>query len=107
MSLLTVQQQNKELILWNLITNLNFKHTRRTCHNLHEAIVRCKTHKSELKNGKEYKAIGCDKDGLYLVMDESYDCYFYRADIFEIVRDNYNILSHRSVYYNYHEQDVE
>lgn len=75
--------------------------------NLHEAIVRCKTHKSELKIGKEYKVIGCDKDGMYLVMDESFDCYFYRADIFEIVRDDYNILSHRSVYYNFHEQDVE
>ena len=80
--------------------------------NLHEAIVRCRTHKYDdmidgLRFGKEYKAIGRDKDGLYLVMDESYDCYFYPADIFDIVSDEHDILSHRSVYYNFKGQDVK
>ena len=80
--------------------------------NLHEAIVRCNTHKYDdmiagLRYGKEYKAIGRDKDGLYLVMDESCDCYFYPADIFEIVSDEHDILSHRSVYYNFNGRDVK
>ena len=80
--------------------------------NLYEAIVRCKTHKYDdlvagLRYGKEYKAIGCDKDGLYLVMDDSYDCYFYPAETFEIVSDEYEILSHQSVFYNYHGRNVE
>ncbi len=80
--------------------------------NLYEAIIRCITHKYDdmimgLRYGKEYKAIGCDKDGFYLVMDESYECYFYPADIFEIVSDEHGILSHRSIYYNYNGRDVK
>ena len=46
-----------------------------------------------------YKAIGRDRDGLYLVMDDSHDCYFYPPTCFEIVSDEYDILSHRSVYF--------
>lgn len=79
--------------------------------NYHEATVRCITYKhdnraSSLVFGKEYKAIGRDKDGLYLVMDESYCCYFYQADDFEIINDEYGILSQRSIYYNFHGRDV-
>ena len=40
-------------------------------------------------------------------MDESYDCYFYPADIFDIVSDEHDILSHRSVYYNFKGRDVK
>ena len=47
-----------------------------------------------------YKAIGRDRDGLYLVMDDSHDCYFYPPTCFEIVSDEYDILSHRSVYFS-------
>jgi hypothetical protein len=74
--------------------------------NYYEAVVKCKTHKYEdrvfgLKFGKAYKAIGRDKNGLYLVMDESLDCYFYPSDIFDIVRDDHGILKRQSVYYSY------
>lgn len=73
--------------------------------NTYEAIVRYTRIKHvyslrELQHGKEYKAIGRDKDGNYLVMDESYDCYFYPSDIFEIISDEHGILSKRSIYYN-------
>lgn len=65
--------------------------------NKHEAIVRCITHDYddeiiELLYGKEYKAIGFDTDGLFLVLDESYCCYFYSPDAFEIVDDPYGVL---------------
>ena len=71
-----------------------------------EAIVRCVTHAYDdelfdLNDGSEYKAIGRDKDGMYLVMDESFCCYFYEPDCFEVVEDNHGILSRRSVYYSY------
>ncbi len=74
--------------------------------NTYEAIVECLTHNfdSELfdvKHGKQYKALGRDKDGYYLIMDESYDCYFYPAGYFKIVDDKFNLLSHRTLYYNY------
>ena len=80
--------------------------------NNHEAIVRCITRKhddriSGLLFGKEYIAIGCDKDGLYLVKDESGCCYFYSPVDFEIVKDEFGILSKRSVYYNYYGRDVK
>lgn len=51
--------------------------------------------------GKEYPAIGRDKDGMYLVMDNSYCCYFYPPEYFEIVDDEYGILKEQSVYYSY------
>lgn len=75
--------------------------------NDYEAIVRCVTHKYEdvvagLTYGKEYKAIGRDKDGLYLVMDNSCCCYFYPPDLFEIVSDEHGILKKQSVYYSFH-----
>lgn len=62
-----------------------------------EAIVRCVTHKYDkeifdLNYGHEYKAIGYDKNGLFLVMDESYDCYFYPRNAFTIVSDPDNVL---------------
>lgn len=80
--------------------------------NDHEAIVRCITHKHEdrisgLLFGKEYKAIGCDKDSLYLVKDESGCCYFYSPHDFEIINDEHGILSHRSVFYNYYGRDIK
>ena len=75
--------------------------------NLHEATVRCVTHRFDemvtgLKFGREYKAIGRDRDGLYLVKDESSDCYFYSPDFFEIVSDEHDLLSHQSIYYSFH-----
>lgn len=79
--------------------------------NTYEAIVRYTRIKHvyslrELQHGKQYKVIGRDKDGNYLVMDESLDCYFYPSDIFEIISDEHGILSKRSVYYNLFGQDV-
>ncbi|WP_295088081.1 hypothetical protein [Ruminococcus sp.] len=79
--------------------------------NLNEATVRCITHKYdgsmlELKYGREYKAIGCDKDGFFLVMDESYDCYFYPPEFFEVIQDEKGILTQRSIYCNYKGRDV-
>lgn len=73
----------------------------------YEAVVRCITHNYEdiiigLTYGREYKAIGRDKDGYYLVMDNTYCCYFYPSDIFEIVSDEHEILTKQSVYYSFH-----
>lgn len=77
--------------------------------NTYEAIVRCIDpdfdDELEMLFGHEYKAIGRDKDGLYLVMDETYCCYFYEPDCFEIVEDTHAILSRRSVYYSYNGGD--
>ena len=75
--------------------------------NYYEATVRCITHDYDdelldLTYGKTYKAIGRDADGMYLVMDESYCCYFYPAQDFEIVDDPHDILSHQSCYYSYY-----
>ena len=74
--------------------------------NDYEAIVRCITHDYDdelfdLTYGKTYKTIGRDADGMYLVMDESYCCYFYPARDFEIIEDPNDILSHQSCYYSY------
>ncbi len=74
--------------------------------NTYEAIVKCVTHKYDselfdLTYGKLYKAIGRDKDGLFLVMDDSFDCYFYSPDWFEIISDEHDLLSHRSIYYSF------
>ncbi len=75
--------------------------------NNYEATVRCITHRYDQKlfdltYGKEYKAIGQDWEGLYLVQDDSKDCYFYRAEDFEIIDDPHGILKQRSMYYSYH-----
>lgn len=74
--------------------------------NTYEAIVECLTHNFDdklfnIKYGKQYKALGMDKDGYYLIMDESYDCYFYPAGYFKIIYDKFDLLSHRTLYYNY------
>lgn len=65
--------------------------------NKYEAVVKCIVHDYdndilELKYGKTYKAIGYDKEGLFLVMDESSDCYFYHKRCFEIMEDPNRIL---------------
>lgn len=77
--------------------------------NTYEAIVRCidpdEDDDFDLKYGHEYKAIGRDKDGLYLVMDETACCYFYEPDCFEIVEDKHGILSRQSVYYSFYGGD--
>ena len=74
--------------------------------NDYEAIVKCVTHAYDgelfdLNFGSLYKAIGRDKDGMYLVMDESFCCYFYDPNCFEVVEDKYGILDKHSVYYSY------
>ncbi len=73
--------------------------------NTYEAVVLCTTHAYDdelfdIKFGKTYKAIGRDKNGMYLVMDESYCCYFYEPDCFEILEDEHGILKTQSVYYS-------
>ena len=66
--------------------------------NTKEAIVKCVTHNYDaelfdLTYGKEYKAIGFDVYGRYLVMDDSCDCYLYLPKEFEIISDPHQILS--------------
>ena len=53
-----------------------------------------------LLTGNVYHAVGRDKDGYYLVEDESGCCYFYEASSFEIISDPDGILSQESVYYS-------
>lgn len=79
--------------------------------NNYEAIVKCVTHDYEgvsdgITFGKEYKAIARDSYGFYLVMDNSFCCYFYAPDAFEIVADEHGILNKVSVYYSYLEDRV-
>ena len=69
--------------------------------NTHEAIIRCITHEYDdelfdITFGKEYKAIGFDENNLLLVMDDSWDCYFYSRQYFEIISDPHNILDEKS-----------
>lgn len=71
--------------------------------NNYEAVVKCVVHDYdnelfELNYGKEYKAIGVNNQGLYLVLDESYDCYFYPSTAFDIVNDTHNILNKEKHY---------
>ena len=75
--------------------------------NNYEATVRCIIHRLDdliggLTYGEEYKAIGRDKAGVFLVKDDSACCYFYNPSDFVIVDDPYGILSRRSVYYSYY-----
>lgn len=74
--------------------------------NNYTATVRCITHKFDdslldIKYGKTYLAIGRDKNGMFLVKDESHDCYFYLSSDFEIIEDEHGILSRESVYYSF------
>lgn len=74
--------------------------------NFYEAKVKCITHRFDdelfdITYGKIYSAIGRDRNGMYLVMDESYCCYFYDSEDFEIIDDPHGILSRESVYYSY------
>ncbi len=66
--------------------------------NLYEADVKCITDEYDnklfdLNKGGIYKAIGHDKQGNYLVMDESCDCYFYPKDEFLVINDEHGVLS--------------
>lgn len=67
--------------------------------NLNEAAVRCNTHSFEgepfadLSFGKEYKAIGFNKDNQLLVMDNSLDCYFYPRSFFDVISDPQSVLN--------------
>ncbi|MDD4688689.1 MAG: hypothetical protein PHE51_02950 [Eubacteriales bacterium] len=74
--------------------------------NMNEAIVECLTHNFDdtlldIKYGRQYRALGRDKDGYYLIMDESYDCYFYPAGYFKIIDDKFDLLSYHTLYYSY------
>lgn len=79
--------------------------------NYKEAIVKCISKESkddllEIKYGNLYKALGIKKDErtnklAYLVMDESYDCYFYPSNYFVIIEDDYNILNESSASSDY------
>ncbi|MBM6967399.1 hypothetical protein [Pseudoramibacter alactolyticus] len=74
-----------------------------------EALVQCAVCRYEgdlpdLIADKVYKAIGCDKNGYYLVMDESWDCYFYPPDAFQVIDDPQNILCRQSIYYSFYNE---
>ncbi|MBR6030033.1 MAG: hypothetical protein IKP40_13190 [Clostridia bacterium] len=80
--------------------------------NSYEARIRCVTHRLDgliggLTYGEEYKAIGRDKAGLFLVKDDSACCYFYDPSDFIILDGPHGILAKRSVYYSYHGGDDE
>ena len=80
--------------------------------NDYEATVRCTTHRLDdliggLTFGEEYKAIGRDKAGMFLVKDDSACCYFYNPSDFTILDDPHGILTRRSVYYSYYGGDDE
>lgn len=103
---LHVRGEDGEITDFNLFSDFEVISDEDNLLNNYEAAVRCLTHEyenavSELTYGKEYKAIGRDKDGLYLVMDNSYCCYFYPADIFEVIEDDHGILERRSAYYSF------
>lgn len=79
--------------------------------NDYEATVRCITHRfdhmiSGVTFGEEYKAIGRDKAGSFLVMNKS-GCCFYNPSDFIIVDDPHGILTRRSVYYSFYGGDDE
>lgn len=63
------------------------------------AIVCCNTHNFEnepledLTFGKEYKTIGFNEDNQLLVMDNTWDCYFYSRKYFDVIEDPNSILS--------------
>lgn len=66
------------------------------------AIVECITHQyddnaEDLNYGKRYKAIGCNEHRFYLVMDESYDCYWYPASCFTVIDDPHHLLQQGSI----------
>ena len=63
-------------------------------------IVKDEPDPESLKYGKSYRALGCDKDGFYLVEDETGYCYFFEASNFEVVYDPYGLLSTESLYYS-------
>ena len=78
--------------------------------NDYEATVRCITHRLDgllggLTYGKEYKAIGKDAAGMFLVKDDSTCCYFYNPSDFVIADDPHGILTRSSVYYNFSKLD--
>lgn len=65
--------------------------------NTYEATVKCITHEYDdelfdLTFGHEYRAIGHDDYGQFLVMDECCDCYFYPSSDFEIISDEHGVL---------------
>lgn len=74
-----------------------------------EAIVRCVSSAGDdefgITFGKEYKALGVNKNGAYLIMDNSTDCYFYSKDNFEIVSDPCGVLDPETsgYVYDFHE----
>ena len=74
--------------------------------NDYEAVVLCVSDDHyylgiDLTKGCKYKAIGRDKHGFYLVMDNSCDCYFYPPEAFIILEDEHGLLSRTSVYYSH------
>ena len=80
--------------------------------NDYEAIVRCITHRLDnliggLTFGEEYKVIGRDKAGMFLVEDDSGCCYFYSPSDFIVLEDPNGILARRSVYYSCNSGDDE
>jgi len=80
--------------------------------NSDEAIVRCITHEFDdelayIKYGHEYKAIGKYEDGSFLVMDESYCCYDYSPEFFEIISDPHGVLEGEQDCYWFHAVDPD
>ncbi len=76
-----------------------------------EAVVRCvgptlRSRGGGVIHGEEYIAIGRDVDGLYLVKDNSDNCFFYPPDLFEVVSDPEHILDHLSLYYSAESGDI-
>lgn len=86
--------------------------------NTYVAVVKFISHENDDKSfglayglsyGKEYKAIGFNEQNQLLVMDESWDCYFYSRKKFEIVSDPHNILDEtcNDPIYNWEETHID
>lgn len=101
---LHVRNNSGEISNWNRIDDYEIVSDEDNVLNSYEAAVRCINvkYKSpmlfDLQYGCEYTAIGCDKHGYYLVKDESGFCYYYPPDLFEIVNDEHDILSHQTIF---------
>lgn len=114
---LHVKGSNNEIDDFNPIEDFEIVEDIDDVLNTHEATVRCITHKYDgdvfnMNYGEEYKSIGFNKSGLILVMDESWDCYFYPRKAFEVVKDEHGVLnekisSHIYDWKNTHEDSVK
>lgn len=54
----------------------------------------------DLTIGHSYRALGCDKDGYFLVIDDSCESYFYKSSHFRIICDPHDLLCKPTIYFS-------